>query len=152
MGNTNFSIHLPRRSFDRHLTAELVLRAVRSCNIDAWVNERNDICVGPYKISFLWAVEMQLMNVVLRYPRVWFGVQDCERSSVPSRHNAHIVSARHLGQRIACLKSTQKLNSHSHWHASWTDGWLVGFDGDSRRRVSSFTSKEFTGVQSKGNS
>ncbi|KAN0132546.1 Lipoyltransferase and lipoate-protein ligase [Lactarius tabidus] len=51
MGNTNFSIHLPRSSFDRHATARLVLRAVRSCNIDAWVNERNDVCVGPYKVS-----------------------------------------------------------------------------------------------------
>jgi len=51
MGNTNFSIHLPRSSFDRNVTAGLVLRAVRSCNIDAWVNERNDVCVGPYKVS-----------------------------------------------------------------------------------------------------
>ena len=51
MGNTNFSVHLPRGSFDRNLTAGLVLRAVRSCNIDAWVNERNDVCVGPYKMS-----------------------------------------------------------------------------------------------------
>jgi len=51
MGNTNFSIHLPRSSFDRNVTAGLVLRAVRSCSIDAWVNERNDVCVGPYKVS-----------------------------------------------------------------------------------------------------
>ena len=65
MGNTNFSVHLPRSSFDRNVTAGLVLRAVHSCNIDAWVNERNDVCVGPYKISFLWAIEEQLMNAVL---------------------------------------------------------------------------------------
>ena len=51
MGNTNFSIHLPRNSFDRHVTSQLVLRAVRSFGIDAQVNERNDICVGPYKMS-----------------------------------------------------------------------------------------------------
>ncbi|KAH8988538.1 Lipoyltransferase and lipoate-protein ligase [Lactarius akahatsu] len=56
MGNTNFSIHLPRSSFDRNVTAELVLRAVRSLNIDARVNERNDVCVGPYKMSFSWAI------------------------------------------------------------------------------------------------
>ncbi|KAI9467171.1 Lipoyltransferase and lipoate-protein ligase [Lactarius psammicola] len=94
MGNTNFSIHLPRGSFDRNVTAELVLRAVRSLNIDARVNERNDVCVGPYKMSFLWAIEMQLMN---------------ERGpSVPSRYNAYIVSAQHPGQRIARLKSTQE--------------------------------------------
>ncbi|KAI0307017.1 hypothetical protein B0F90DRAFT_1931664 [Multifurca ochricompacta] len=50
MGNTNFSIHLPRSSFNRHVTARLVLRAVHSLDIDAWINERNDICVGPYKM------------------------------------------------------------------------------------------------------
>ncbi len=66
MGNTNFSIHLPRGSFDRNITARLVLRAVRSLNIDALVNERNDVCVGPYKMGFLWVIEMQLMNAVLR--------------------------------------------------------------------------------------
>lgn len=57
MGNTNFSIHLPRNSFDRHATAQLVLRAVRSLDIDAGVNERNDVCVGPYKMSFSWLSE-----------------------------------------------------------------------------------------------
>lgn len=52
MGNTNFSIHLPRHSFDRHVTAQIVLRAVRSLGIDARVNDRNDICVGEEKIGF----------------------------------------------------------------------------------------------------
>jgi len=50
-GNTNFSIHLPRTSFDRHATAQIVLRAVRSFGIDAHVNDRNDICVGKDKVS-----------------------------------------------------------------------------------------------------
>ncbi|EKM79994.1 hypothetical protein AGABI1DRAFT_72757 [Agaricus bisporus var. burnettii JB137-S8] len=50
LGNTNFSIHQPRRSFDRHLTAQVILRAVRSLNIDASLNDRNDICVGHNKI------------------------------------------------------------------------------------------------------
>ena len=57
MGNTNFSIHLPRSSFNRHETAQLVLRAVRSLDIDARVNDRNDICVGPYKMSFSWLAQ-----------------------------------------------------------------------------------------------
>ncbi|KAI0000029.1 hypothetical protein BJV77DRAFT_939542 [Russula vinacea] len=52
MGNTNFSIHLPRSSFNRHATAQLVLRAVRSLDIDARLNDRNDVCVGPYKMNF----------------------------------------------------------------------------------------------------
>ncbi|RDB20159.1 Lipoate-protein ligase A [Hypsizygus marmoreus] len=51
LGNTNFSIHLPRQAFDRHVTAQVVLRAVRSLDIDARINERNDICVGPDKMS-----------------------------------------------------------------------------------------------------
>ncbi|KAJ3838556.1 hypothetical protein F5878DRAFT_165107, partial [Lentinula raphanica] len=51
LGNTNFSIHLPRTSFDRHMTAQVVLRAVRSLGIDATVNDRNDICVGTEKVS-----------------------------------------------------------------------------------------------------
>ena len=54
LGNTNFSIHLPRSSFNRHATAQIVLRAVRSLDIDAQVNDRNDVCVGPYKMSFSW--------------------------------------------------------------------------------------------------
>ncbi|KAK7060237.1 hypothetical protein VNI00_001002 [Paramarasmius palmivorus] len=47
LGNTNFSIHLARPSFDRFATAKIVLRAVRSLGIpQADVNDRNDICVG----------------------------------------------------------------------------------------------------------
>ena len=51
LGNTNFSIHLPRASFDRKVTAQIVLRAVRSLGIDAHLNDRNDICVGKDKMS-----------------------------------------------------------------------------------------------------
>ncbi|OSD04531.1 Lipoyltransferase and lipoate-protein ligase [Trametes coccinea BRFM310] len=51
LGNTNFSIHLPRASFDRHATAQVVMKAVRSLGVDATVNDRNDICVGKEKVS-----------------------------------------------------------------------------------------------------
>ncbi|PPQ94828.1 hypothetical protein CVT25_007465 [Psilocybe cyanescens] len=51
LGNSNFSIHLPRTSFDRHATGRLVLGAVRTLGIDARLNDRNDICVGTEKIS-----------------------------------------------------------------------------------------------------
>ena len=51
LGNTNFSIHLPRTSFDRHATGQIVLRAVQSLGVDAHVNDRNDICVGKHKMS-----------------------------------------------------------------------------------------------------
>ncbi len=49
--NTNYSIHLPRSAFDRQATGEIVLRAVRSLGIDAFLNKRNDICVSSDKIS-----------------------------------------------------------------------------------------------------
>ncbi|KZT29356.1 Lipoyltransferase and lipoate-protein ligase [Neolentinus lepideus HHB14362 ss-1] len=51
LGNTNYSIHLPRSSFDRHATAELVRRAINTLGIDVRVNDRNDICVGYEKVS-----------------------------------------------------------------------------------------------------
>lgn len=53
LGNTNFSIHLPRASFDRHATAQVVMKAVRAMGVDASVNDRNDICVGKEKICTL---------------------------------------------------------------------------------------------------
>jgi lipoate-protein ligase A len=52
LGNTNFSIHLSRRTFDRRVTSQTVLRAVLSLGIDqARLNDRNDICVGVDKMS-----------------------------------------------------------------------------------------------------
>ncbi|KAF5392943.1 hypothetical protein D9757_001081 [Collybiopsis confluens] len=62
LGNTNFSVHLPRASFDRHMTAQVVLRAVQSMGIPAYVNERNDLCVGEDKIClrFLSFLECRL--------------------------------------------------------------------------------------------
>lgn len=51
LGNTNYSIHLPRTSFDRKETAKIVVHAVRSLGVDAYANERNDICAGGFKMS-----------------------------------------------------------------------------------------------------
>ncbi|KIM54037.1 hypothetical protein SCLCIDRAFT_1222336 [Scleroderma citrinum Foug A] len=51
LGNTNYSIHIPRTAFDRTKTAEVVVRAVRSLGVKAYANDRNDICVGGNKIS-----------------------------------------------------------------------------------------------------
>ncbi|KAJ6486435.1 Lipoyltransferase and lipoate-protein ligase [Mycena vitilis] len=52
LGNTNFSIHLARRAFDRRTTSQLVLRAVRALGVpDARLNDRNDLCVGDDKMS-----------------------------------------------------------------------------------------------------
>lgn len=62
--NTNFSIHLPRASFDRHATGRLVLRAVQSLGIDAHLNDRNDICVGSEKMS-LFSIIFVLRSYIL---------------------------------------------------------------------------------------
>ncbi|TFK55418.1 Lipoyltransferase and lipoate-protein ligase [Heliocybe sulcata] len=51
LGNTNYSIHLSRLTFDRHATAELVRRAISTLGVDVRVNDRNDICVGNEKVS-----------------------------------------------------------------------------------------------------
>ncbi|KAF8450260.1 hypothetical protein L210DRAFT_2377354 [Boletus edulis BED1] len=51
LGNTNYSIHVPRTTFDRTATANVVVRAVRALGVDAYVNERNDICVAGEKVS-----------------------------------------------------------------------------------------------------
>ncbi|KZT05542.1 Lipoyltransferase and lipoate-protein ligase [Laetiporus sulphureus 93-53] len=64
LGNTNFSIHLPRTFFDRHATAQVVLRAVRSLGVDANVNDRNDICVGKDKISRVQHVSGSAYKIV----------------------------------------------------------------------------------------
>ncbi|KAJ7228162.1 hypothetical protein GGX14DRAFT_486508 [Mycena pura] len=59
LGNTNFSIHLSRRTFDRRATSQIVLRAVRSLGIEhASVNDRNDICVGDDKMSHRRTVDL----------------------------------------------------------------------------------------------
>ncbi|KAL5487611.1 hypothetical protein ACEPAI_5719 [Sanghuangporus weigelae] len=51
LGNTNYSLHLPRTGFDRNETAKIVVRGVRSLGANAYVNDRNDICVDGFKIS-----------------------------------------------------------------------------------------------------
>ncbi|KAJ7682155.1 Lipoyltransferase and lipoate-protein ligase [Mycena polygramma] len=52
LGNTNFSIHLARRAFDRRTTSQLVLRAVQALGVpNARLNDRNDLCVGDHKMS-----------------------------------------------------------------------------------------------------
>jgi lipoate-protein ligase A len=51
LGNTNYSIHTAREAFDRTKTGNLVARAVRRLDIDARMNERNDLVVGPNKVS-----------------------------------------------------------------------------------------------------
>ncbi|KAG8830550.1 Biotin/lipoate A/B protein ligase [Serendipita sp. 399] len=63
LGNTNFSLHLPRASFDRKKGSELAVRALKNLDVpDVWVNERNDVCVGKYKIGLLSCSAYKIIN------------------------------------------------------------------------------------------
>ncbi len=51
LGNTNYSIAIPRVQFDRRTNAELVAQAVRMLGPQATVNDRNDVVIDGYKIN-----------------------------------------------------------------------------------------------------
>ncbi|TPX61527.1 hypothetical protein PhCBS80983_g01038 [Powellomyces hirtus] len=51
IGNTNYTIIMPRDSFDRRTNAELVCRGMHQLDIPASVNERHDIVVDGKKVS-----------------------------------------------------------------------------------------------------
>lgn len=51
LGNTNYSILIPKDMFERRPNAELVARALNSLGVDAKVNERNDITLDGFKMS-----------------------------------------------------------------------------------------------------
>lgn len=53
MGNTNYSIMMPRAVFDRRTNVELICRALHALDIPALVNERHDIVLDGKKISAL---------------------------------------------------------------------------------------------------
>ncbi|SCV72713.1 BQ2448_4250 [Microbotryum intermedium] len=56
LGNTNYCVFVPRLEFKRRTNAELVARALNKLGIEAYVNERNDICVDSFKMS-LWHLQ-----------------------------------------------------------------------------------------------
>ncbi|KAG0257501.1 hypothetical protein DFQ27_005077 [Actinomortierella ambigua] len=51
MGNTNYSIMMPRAVFDRKTNVELVCRALHELDIPAIVNDRHDIVLEGRKVS-----------------------------------------------------------------------------------------------------
>ncbi|KAI8849079.1 hypothetical protein BC829DRAFT_472928 [Chytridium lagenaria] len=51
LGNTNYSIHMPRHLFNRDLHAHLVSQALIDLDIPATVNSRHDITVHNKKVS-----------------------------------------------------------------------------------------------------
>ncbi|BGP13163.1 hypothetical protein JCM10213v2_001082 [Rhodosporidiobolus nylandii] len=51
LGNTNYCVFVPRLEFDRRTNAELVVEGLKTLEIPASVNERNDIVVDGFKVS-----------------------------------------------------------------------------------------------------
>ncbi|KAI9271904.1 hypothetical protein BDA99DRAFT_433492 [Phascolomyces articulosus] len=51
MGNSIYTIFMPREEFSRKLNAELVSRALLELDIPAYVNDRHDIAVDGFKVS-----------------------------------------------------------------------------------------------------
>ncbi|KAI9316088.1 hypothetical protein BX666DRAFT_2047007 [Dichotomocladium elegans] len=51
MGNSIYTIFMPREAFSRKANAELVSRALQELDIPAYVNERHDIAVDGFKVS-----------------------------------------------------------------------------------------------------
>ncbi|KAJ1724192.1 hypothetical protein LPJ53_001530 [Coemansia erecta] len=51
MGNTNYTVVMPREAFARDLCATMVARALQNEDIPAYVNERHDVTVDAKKIS-----------------------------------------------------------------------------------------------------
>lgn len=51
LGNTNYSILIPKDMFERRPNAELVARALNTLGVDAKVNDRNDITLDGFKMS-----------------------------------------------------------------------------------------------------
>lgn len=58
MGNTNYCVFVPRLEFNRVTSADLVASALKNLDIPAYVNERNDICVDKFKMSFPFSLSL----------------------------------------------------------------------------------------------
>ncbi|GJN87773.1 hypothetical protein Rhopal_000728-T1 [Rhodotorula paludigena] len=52
LGNTNYCVFVPREEFDRRSNAELVTAGLNELDVPAFVNERHDIVVDGFKMSF----------------------------------------------------------------------------------------------------
>ncbi|GAA5914253.1 hypothetical protein JCM6882_003666 [Rhodosporidiobolus microsporus] len=51
LGNTNYCVFVPRLEFDRRTNAELVIEGLKTLDIPADINDRNDIVVDGFKVS-----------------------------------------------------------------------------------------------------
>lgn len=115
MGNTNFSIILPRLLFTRAHGAELVAKAIRERLgvVGCTVNDRNDVIVRDqsnnkdYKASPrpTWVSRAELII------GFWIGLQDHPASGLSSWHNAYIFLCRRTGESV----EIKQRKPHSLW-------------------------------------
>ncbi|OBZ70124.1 Lipoate-protein ligase A [Grifola frondosa] len=124
LGNTNFSIHLPRTSFDRHATARVVLRALRSIGVDANVNDRNDICLGKEKISPKMPVLLQMhLILILETNTCQDMLGDLLRTNKDTMETKGVASVR---SPVLNLQKQYPNISHS----SFVDAMITAFCGE----------------------
>lgn len=100
MGNTNFSIILPRLLFTRAHGAELVAKAVRGLGVEGCtVNSRNDVIIKDgekeLKISPLGNHEDSADDL-----RFWVCLQDYTTSGISSWDNVDFFLLKGIGQGI----------------------------------------------------
>ncbi|KAI0732854.1 hypothetical protein C8Q72DRAFT_815227 [Fomitopsis betulina] len=134
LGNTNFSIHLPRTSFDRHATAQVVLRAVRALGVEAHVNDRNDVCVGEYKVSgsaykivnsrayhhgtMLISTRLDLLGDLLRVNQEGIETKGVESVRSPVRNlqhfNPEVTHERFVDAIVTAFRKEYGINEEAH--------------------------------------
>lgn len=64
---------VPRTEFDRKTNAELVTRGLQKLNLAAYVNDRNDICIDGFKMSFVRPISQTRAVLTLKAVRARAG-------------------------------------------------------------------------------
>jgi hypothetical protein len=100
MGNTNFSIILPRLLFTRSHGAELVAKAVRSLGVEGCtVNSRNDVIIKDGEKELKISLRCNLWNEADE-SRFWICVQDHSAQGISSWDNVDFFVTRGIGQGV----------------------------------------------------
>lgn len=97
MGNTNFSIMLPRLLFTRNHGAELVAKAVRErLGVEqCTVNERNDVIIRDGERDLKVSPSLyDLLHELILMTGFRLCVQDHSAQGLSSWHNAHFIFRR----------------------------------------------------------
>lgn len=115
LGNTNYSIMVPKDIFDRRPNAELITRALRSLGVPAEVNHRSDITLEGSKMSISRRIGVRRCSVgvfdltsVLLHLRLGLPAQ--QPASVSPRDHAYRRTTR-PARRCAPFRKSASLAS-----------------------------------------